>query len=178
LAVGLLFQNVVLVKQNRDLRMTLAPRSTLSSPLSHLIALNMDGARADIRPPVERGGKLVIITMSPFCPFCRASKAGWVALTTALMQKGKWNVVWVSRESVASTRRYCETNGIPLQNVFADATHQSYRELALDAVPNMVVVDHDGAVQRTWSGGLNPERSKQMSEYFGVPYGTFGAPGN
>jgi hypothetical protein len=63
-------------------------------------------------------------------------------------------------------------------NRCADATHQSYRELALDAVPNMVVVDHDGAVQRTWSGGLNPERSKQMSEYFGVPYGTFGAPGN
>ncbi|MEI9974349.1 MAG: hypothetical protein WDO73_21265 [Ignavibacteriota bacterium] len=76
----------------------------------------------------------------------------------------------MSQNLEMATRRYCEEQRLPLANVLWNPTHHTYLQLGLDSVPNLIVVDHSGVVQKVWSGQLSPQRWRELAEYTGVPY--------
>lgn len=66
LACALMVQNLVLLRQEKACQASLYP--PLVEPGIHLgglVALNMDGARADVELPATGAGRLLVITMSP-----------------------------------------------------------------------------------------------------------------
>lgn len=130
----------------------------------------MAGARADVAPPATKAERLLIIAMSPNCPACRASEHAWAALTSALRCRSDWRVVWISRDSIETTKRHFLANNLSLMDTFAEPTNTTYSALSLYAVPSMIVVGHDGVVQRVWSGRLRPKKCMELSQFFGIPY--------
>ncbi len=141
LAIAVLVQNIVLLRQNRELR-----------------AL----AKA---PDVEVGQR---VAMSPGCTASQASKANFVAITLRLQERAHWKVVWVSRDSVAVTRMYLEKERIPFSYVLAEPTHSTYVQLGLESVPHVLAIRPDGTVDRIWRGRLEGENLKSLAAYAGA----------
>jgi peroxiredoxin len=112
--------------------------------------------------------KLLIITFSPSCPACRANQEGWKKLAGTLEQRGV-RVLWVSRDTVETTRDYCMTHGIRLSDTLADPPYRTYVQLGLARVPNTVLVRADGTVEKVWAGRLDQAGWNTIFGYFGGP---------
>lgn len=118
-ALGVLVENVVLVRQNRRLQEAAAPQIAAGTQLQMLSALTPDGRIVPVGFPAI-GSKLLILTFSPGCPACQANQAKWMNLESTLRQKGGVRVLWVSRDPIEVTKEYCLKRGIPLSDVLAD----------------------------------------------------------
>lgn len=90
-------------------------------------------------------------------------------MTQALRRQGDWRVLWISRDSVDMTKDYAEDAGIPAAEVYADPTFRTYSLLDLRGVPNTVVVDGRGVVERTWLGELDAAGWKDVFSYLHLP---------
>jgi peroxiredoxin len=74
-------------------------------------------------------------------------------LANALEPKGV-RVLWVSRDPIEVTKEYCLKRGILLSDVLADPPYRTYTQLGLARVPNTVLVDATGTVEKVWPGRL------------------------
>jgi hypothetical protein len=81
-----------------------------------------------------------------------------------------WKVVWVSSSVERVTRQYCEEQHLQLDHVVWDPTYSTYRQLGLDAVPNIISVNSSGIVQRVWRGKLDALGWKDVAQHTGVSY--------
>ena len=163
-ALGVLAQNVILLRQNRRLRDAAAPQIAAGADLLMLAGLNLDGRSEPIGLP-SAGSKLVIITFSPGCPACQANQEGWTKLANALGQKGI-RVLWVSRDPIDITREYCLKHGIPVSDTVADPPYRTYVQLGLARVPNTLLIGAGGTVEKVWPGRLDQAGWNSMFAYF------------
>jgi peroxiredoxin len=169
LALAVLVQNVVLLRQNRQLRTLVRyPEIEVGTKLHGLSAAALDGTRASIPFPLRPGGRLLVVTLSPGCPICQANKDSFVRLTAVLRSQMGWRVVWISRDSIQSTRAYCEQNGLVLSDVYADPTYDTYNQLGLKSVPYVIAIRADGSVERVWRGRIDTAQQASMSAYFRI----------
>ena len=176
-ALAVLGQNLLLLRQNRQLRDVASKKVQVKienqvnpgSQLDDLTGINLYGVLTPIALPVTTTERLLIITMSPTCPICETNRRSWIEMTKDLKRRGNWKVLWLSRDPVPDTLKYCQRNGIPAEDVLADPGHRTYTQLALEQVPHMVVVDHAGVVEKVWGGFLNAELKKNIFSYFDAP---------
>lgn len=164
IALAVLAQNLLLLKDNRTLRQAAArPDPDMSIPVGRLVrgisGSTMDGKLRTITTPEQPGEKLLIFTFSPGCAFCRASLASWLRLSKELAQKQGWHVVWVSRDPLSVTRQYCAEQEVPADQTIADPTYRTYVQLALKSVPNTIVVGTGGHVEKVWTGPLDTQKT-------------------
>lgn len=164
-ALALLVENVELFRQNRRLLKVAAPQIAAGTQLQMLSGLTLDGRIEPVSLP-SVGSKLLIITFSPGCSACQANQEGWMNLASMLKPKGV-RVLWVSRDPVEVTREYCLEHGIPLIDAVADPPYRTYLQLGLARVPNTVLVDASGAVEKVWAGRLEKAGWDAMFAYFG-----------
>ncbi len=164
-ALGVLTENILLLRENRSLQETLAPQVTAGGRFERLAGITLDGRVQHVALPTA-DSKLLIITFSPGCPACQANQEGWMKLTSALEQKGV-RVLWVSRDSTEVTKEYCERHGIRPSDVLADPPHGTYVRLGLARVPNTMLVEADGTVEKVWAGRLNQAGWHSIFAYFG-----------
>ena len=166
--VGLLIENVILVRQNRRLKSPeLTEQVRPGEHLVNLAAVGLDGRIQPIALPTTAAQRLVIFTFSPDCHFCQATQPIWTQLSKSLRQRGV-AALWVSRDSVEVTREYCERLQIPLSNVMADPPSRSFVQLGLQAVPSTIVVGPGGLIEKVWSGALDRDSSQAVFSYFGI----------
>lgn len=165
-ALGVLAENVALLRQNRSLQEAVAPQIAAGTQLQMLSGLTLDGRIVPVGFPAL-GSKLLILTFSPGCPACQANQAKWMSLASALEQKRSVRVLWVSRDPIEVTREYCLKHGIPVVDVVADPPYRTYAQLGLARVPNTLVVGANGTVEQVWAGRMDPAGWKAMSAYFG-----------
>lgn len=171
LVLGVLLQNLVLLRQNRTMRAqanAAAPGIRVGQRLRNLAGVTLDGELRPIAMPTAEPGRLLIITFSPGCPSCQANQTGWASLAAELRRRGGWRVLWVSRDPVALTRDYCRQKQIPLAETLADPPCRTYFQLGLQSVPNTIVCSPGGVVQKVWTGLLNPTGWKDVFAYFNV----------
>ena len=164
-ALGVLAENIVLLRENRRLRETAAWQIPAGKRLRTLAGVAPDGRVQNISLPTA-GSKLLIITFSPLCPECSANLQGWMKLAGTLERKSI-RVLWVSRDSAEITTGYCLKHGIPLADALADPPFRTYLLLGMAAVPNTVLVGSDGKVEKVWGGRLNQGDWNSMFAYFG-----------
>jgi len=67
------------------------------------------------------------------------------------------------------TRDYCEDSGTPVEETFADPTYRTYTMLDLKTVPDTMVVDDSGTVERVWHGELDAAGWKNVFSYLRIP---------
>lgn len=171
LAVGVLTQNIVLLRQNRELRLLASVQDPeVGMRVDNLAAVSLDGALTPITPPQAASDRLLVIAMSPGCPICQANKSAFVAITitTNLQRRSGWRVVWVSRDSVLVTRKYCQKENIPASGVLADPTHGTFLQLGLQKVPHIIALRSDGTIDRVWLGRLDTATLTDILSYSGV----------
>lgn len=164
--LGVLAENVILFRQNRSLQEGLAPQIAAGTQLQMLSGLTLDGRIVPVGFPAL-GSKLLILTFSPGCPACQANQAKWMSLASTLGQKGGVRVLWVSRDPIEVTKEYCFKRGIPLSDVLADPPYRTYTQLGLARVPNTVLVDASGTVEKVWPGRLDQAGWDTLFAYFG-----------
>lgn len=164
-AFWVLAENVVLFRQNRRLLEAAAPQITAGTRLQMLSGLALDGRLEPVALP-GAGSRLLIFTFSPGCPACQANQDGWMRLASTLEKKGV-RVLWVSRDPIQITRDYCTKHGIPLSDTLADPPYRTYVQLGLARVPNTVLVDASGTVEKIWPGRLDQAGWNTMFAYFG-----------
>lgn len=165
LVVGILVENVILVRQNGRLRSgEFIDRVSVGQRLMNLAGVTLDGKLQPISLPTSSSRGLVIFTFAPGCPYCRETQPAWAELSNSLREHGI-STVWVSRDSVASTKEYCEDTHIPASDVLADPPHLTYVQLGLHAVPTTVWVGADGVVERVWPGNLTPSAVQDIQQH-------------
>ena len=101
-------------------------------------------------------------------PSLQSNQEGWKKLTGTLEQRGV-RVLWVSRDTVETTRDYCMTHGISLSDTLADPPYRTYVQLGLARVPNTMLVSANGTVEKVWAGSLDQSGWKAI-------YGSFREP--
>lgn len=172
LVVGILVENVILMRQNHKLKSPdLAEQVRAGQRLQNLSAVSLDGRIQPIVLPTTASERLVIFTFSPTCPFCQRTQPIWAELSKGLRQRGI-DVLWVSRDPAPMTKGYCEQTQIPLSSVLADPPNRSYVQLGLQAVPNTIVIGSGGVVEKVWSGALDGGASRAVFSYFGISQGS------
>jgi peroxiredoxin len=164
-ALGVLAENVVLLRQNRRLRETAAREIGVGAQLRMLSGIALDGRVQNVSL-ASGGSELLIITFSPLCPECQANQEGWMRLASALKRKGL-RVLWVSRDSVEITTVYCLSHGIPLADTLADPPFRTYLQLGMAEVPNTVLVGSDARIEKVWGGRLGQGGWNSVFAYFG-----------
>jgi peroxiredoxin len=165
-ALALIATNVALLRQNRQLREAVAPQIAAGEQLQMLSGVTLDGHVEPISLPAANS-KLLLLTFSPGCPACQANQEGWAKLANALVQKGV-RVLWLSRDPVDVTRKYCQMHGIAPSDTFADPPYRTYKQLGLARVPNTVLVGSGGTVEKVWAGRLDQPAWVSVFAYFGV----------
>jgi peroxiredoxin len=163
--LGVLAENIFLLKQNRRLNEALAPQITAGTQLRMLAGITFDGRLEPVILPAA-GSKLLIITFSPGCPACQANQDGWMRLADTLEQKGI-RVLWISRDPIEITRDYCTKHSIRLSDTLADPPYRTFAQLGLARVPNTVLVGAEGRVEKVWAGRLDQAGWNTMFAYFG-----------
>jgi peroxiredoxin len=177
-AAGVLIMNVVLLRQNRTLRVVAASSKNMTAdgiqPGAHLgrllAAATLDNGHRPIAFPTPDSRKVLIITFSPGCPHCEANQKNWSVITSELRRRGEWHILWVSRDPVAFTKDYCEDHNMPFSETLADPTYRTYLALNLRQVPNTIAVDSKGVVEKVWGGELHSPQWAQVFDYFQVAY--------
>jgi peroxiredoxin len=91
-----------------------------------------------------------------------------LVLAAELRRRGGWRVVWISRDAVDVTKDYCDDHDIPPIETFADPTYRTYLGFDLWEVPNTLVVDGRGTVEKVFGGELQPARRRELFSYLGV----------
>ena len=165
-ALAVLAENIALFRQNRRLLEAAAPQIAAGTQLQMLSGLTLDGRIVPVGFPAL-GSKLLVLTFSPGCPACQANQAKWMNLANTLGQKGGVRVLWVSRDPIEVTKEYCLKRGIPLSDVLADPPYRTYTQLGLARVPNTVLVDASGTVEKVWPGRLDEAGWDTLFAYFG-----------
>jgi|GEM_PF-1453990 peroxiredoxin len=181
LLAAFLIQNVILQRQNHRLKATptLPPIESLAvSPgkvLHEIGGVGLDGRYRSISLPNSSNDKLLLLTFAPGCPGCRDNQPALEVLTEQARKHG-WRTVWVSRESVESTEKYCQTNTIPNSETVATPPYSTYIQLGMTAVPQVITVGPGGIVEHVWIGRLDKDTAAHISNYLSQgDLGTSGA---
>jgi peroxiredoxin len=163
-AIAVFGQNMLLLRDNRSLRqMVNRVNAETTIPIGKTIrnisGSSIDGKLHTISMPEQPTDKLLIITFSAGCPYCRASQASWMALSKELRERPGWRVLWVSRDPIKNAAEYSAKQQIPADEVIADPTYRTYMALSLKAVPSTVVVGAGGHVEKVWTGRLDKKEA-------------------
>jgi peroxiredoxin len=162
-----LVQNYVLVRQNGTLRRALATaNAALSDEAQHiparlvrLVGIGLDRKRHSVSLADGTIGH-VILAISPSCPACTSSLAGWVSALNEVDSK-RWRVVWVSSGPIDDVETFTKF-APPTHEILADVTFYTYSALGLRIVPKTLLVAADGTVRQAWVGQQTP---KDLQEF-------------
>jgi peroxiredoxin len=166
LGLGVLAQNIILQRQNKDIKqaqskmmpidqctLSLTSQITKGRSMHQVSGATLGAEFREINLVSKSSRGSVIMTFSPTCPHCIQNQEGWGILAAQLKSAG-WRVVWVSRDPLDMTRKYCKAHGIDSSDVIADPTSRTHDQLDLGVVPFTMVVDADGTIQQVWGGEL------------------------
>jgi peroxiredoxin len=167
LVLGLLCQNIVLIWQTRELkkRLDLAVNKQFEPgevlPDFAGVDLNQQYVKIGFN---ESSKKFLLITFSTGCPACHANLPNWLALSGKLDRK-RWQVVWLSRDPLDMTREYCSEENISDQ-VLSEFPLRTYNLLGLRGVPQTLVTDSHGKIEKVWVGELDDKGWSDIASYF------------
>jgi hypothetical protein len=168
LVAALVFENVILLRQNHQLKTTpLLPTAYAvrrDHPLKNIGGVGLDGQFHIVSLPASSADHLLLFTFAPTCPECQLQEP-LVASVSSEARKLGWRTVWISRGGIEETRTYCEANNIPVQETLVEPPYPTYLRLGMEAVPQLVAVGEKGNVEEVWVGRLTQETAASVSRF-------------
>ncbi|HKS08766.1 MAG TPA: redoxin domain-containing protein [Pyrinomonadaceae bacterium] len=174
LLLGLI--NVLLIKQNLDLRKQLAAGGRTLDLTTNVLkpgdvvaavtAKDLDGHPYQLEYKKD-GRHRLLLFFSPNCPYCQQQSPLWRDLLDHV-DKDRFNVVGVvsDREDRQSVAAHAEGAGYfktktPLPVIFFD--NESLGSYKLTATPTTLLIDEDGKVERAWVGKWDDSRVMEVA---------------
>ena len=109
---------------------------------------------------LNHDGRSLIFVLRDTCHFCQESAEFHKVLARTSDAHGIKTVAVMPHNSERS-QRYLGEHSIPIQSVVqSDADI-----LKVHGVPTLIVVNRDGAVEKTWEGKLDASREQEVLEY-------------
>jgi hypothetical protein len=164
LGAALLFVNVLLVQQNKKLKvlagrpdraLEIKPRTAVPT----LEGLDSDGASHRIDYGQDPR-KTVLLVLSPRCQACEENMPNWEAIINGLDRRS-FRLVAVSLQS-EGFKEYAGRHGISQVPVLTkiDPKYRVAYNLAL--TPQTLLIDADGKVEKVWTGVLRGEDKQDV----------------
>lgn len=169
--------NVLLIKQNLDLRKQLAAGGRTLDLTTNVLkpgdvvaavtAIDLDGRPYQLEYRKD-GRHRLLLFFSPNCPYCEQQSPLWRDLLNNV-DKDRFNVVGVvsDREDPQSVAAYAEVAGYfktrtRLPVLFFD--NESLGSYKLTATPTTLLIDEDGRVEHAWVGKWDESRVLEVAE--------------
>jgi peroxiredoxin len=180
LAVGLIILlsivNVLLIKQNLDLRKQLASggrtidvtRNALQpgDVVTAVTATDLEGRPYQLDYKKD-GRERLLLFFSPNCPYCRQQSPLWRDVLDKL-DSNRFTVVGIvsDREDKRLVSAYADEAGYfktktPLPLVFFDS--ESLGNYKLTATPTTLLIDEDGKVEHAWIGRWDETKAREVA---------------
>ena len=173
LAVTLAVVNILLLKQNYELKALLGKYPTEAAELKPGTALRpLEGLDAEGTKLIIGYGqdnrKTLLLSFIPGCEACEKNMPYWKAIIKDL-DKNAYRLVGVSLITETSlikefTSRY-ELNDLPIIATLNSDCREAYQ---LKSTPQTILISADGRVENVWTGIIEGEKRKQVESSLGI----------
>jgi peroxiredoxin len=175
LILALSLVNLLLIKQNFDLRKQLSERGTKIDATANslkagefvapVVGAHLNGQPYELK--YKEDGRHLLLFFSPDCPYCVAQAPQWRDVLNKI-DNSRFNVVGVvgEREDSRAVSAHAGELGYfstktPLPVVFfSNASLERYK---LTATPTTLLIDADGRVEHAWVGKWDETKAHEIS---------------
>ncbi|MBM4162479.1 MAG: TlpA family protein disulfide reductase [Ignavibacteria bacterium] len=159
--IVLAIQVVVLSSQNKKLKQPRAPSIAEQLQVGdtlvlHRLELVQDGSKLDT---TSRRQMIFIFTTT--CPFCKEIVPTWNELS--VMAQSSLSVFAVSLDSKDLTSEYIKQNRVSYPVLVANDAKTFKKINKTHVVPQTILVERNGKVQKVWTGKLSQENLKEVA---------------
>lgn len=168
LILGLGIANGLLIKQNRDLKSTIAGNQPdflkPGQQVRSFAAKTLSGQRQMVNYSAR--AKTVLLVFTPQCPACERSLPYWKAIKEAC-DRNQYQIFGISLDSSSETAGFLTSNGLNLE-VFAGIDAEFRNAYKLNLTPLTIAIDNNGKVEKIWPGAFNEKSKAEVESYFGI----------
>ena len=170
LIVGLCVANGLLIRQNHDLKATIArfvKRPEFLKPGQQVppFAANTLSGQRQVVNYADRD-KTVLLVFSPQCSACERVLPYWEEIKAACV-RNQYQIFGVSLDDGPRTHEFVRSNGLSLE-AFVDIEAETKEAYKLFLTPLTIVIDNSGRVERIWPGVFSQETKQEVERYFGI----------
>ena len=169
LLIGLLIVNVLLLKQNRDLKAVAEQYTPKVLSTGDKVPSFTATTTAGIRKRIDflDGSKTVLFVFSPDCGACELVTPTWRRIEDAC-RSGRCQVFGISTGGDDATKSFVEKHRLTAIETFANVDTTMRESYRISATPLTVVIDAKGNVDQVWLGAFDALTEKQIDDYFGI----------
>lgn len=152
----LLVLNVILLKQNQGMKAQLAsytssPKLTTGTQLPSLRGRGIDGKETQVSFGKDLRKSLLLV-FAPECQFCEQNMSAWKQILDNINESSfRVTAVSLSSQNLTSYIAQHQLNTIP---VLTDVNLQDRESYKLASVPQTILIDANGRVEKVWTGLL------------------------
>jgi len=163
--------NIILVKQNRDLKTSMnahpgRPEDIRSgTAVPALEGKDLNGNTFTISYGADRR-KTVLLSFSPQCGICDMNMPNWEAIIKGV-DKNAFRVAAVSLVT-EGTKEYIARHNFGDTPLMAEIKAEGRSAYKFHSTPQTVLIDASGKVEKVWTGLVRGEMRKEIEQALGV----------
>lgn len=170
LIISLTVEVFLLANQNRELKKVLSGMSSdqqglaTGDQLEPFLFLTMDGSFSQFSYD-DPSKKYLLFILSTSCPHCEQTLPIWNAITK--VSSNKVNILGISIHDYEKTRKFANEKNVEFNIVSADTNFQ--RKYKVSGVPETLLVNGSGIVEKAWIGQLSNEQTDEIISLLAAP---------
>jgi hypothetical protein len=166
--VAVLASNLMLVKENRDLKRQAIGKGRQYLGAGDLVptlrGLGLDG-RIKAVPYGQESKPTLMFVFSPACGWCKINLPNWQAILDQTSGRYRFVAVSISREQTAE---YVDRHGLSKASVIVEPEPRDLLAYKLQLTPQTILVDSSGIVKKNWLGAFGSEERQDIENTLGV----------
>ncbi len=164
-------EDVLLIFQNRELKAALKGMTTEPvEPLKHgeriesVKLQTLDGNSVELNYN-NSDKKYLLFVLSTSCPHCEKTLPVWQSIASKKMDN--CNIIGIVMQNLDETKKYVTTRNVNFVTVSAEADTSFSRKYKIGGVPETILINSDGTVEKSWVGELSGEQEKEIETLLG-----------
>lgn len=170
-AAVLIVVNVIVLKQNWDLKAFIKERSRRPSDLRVGVTLppltgtDLSGKEVIVNYGQDRR-KTLLLSFAPDCDGCEANMPNWLALLNGV--DGSSVRVFAVALIPGGVEEYVKKHSLTSITVIEDVARESRVAYNLTTTPQTILIDPEGRVERIWTGILQGNKQAEVEQLLNV----------
>jgi cytochrome c biogenesis protein CcmG, thiol:disulfide interchange protein DsbE len=166
-------EDVLLILQNKQLKATI---NTLTTPqmeplktgdrLEPVKIQSFDGSRSDLIYS-DSTKKYLLFLFSTTCPHCEKNIPIWQSLIASMDNHIK--ILGVSTQKLNETKQFIQGKIVNFRIVTAYEDTSFQRKYRVIGVPETILIDGEGKVEKVWMGELQPDQINEIKILTTIP---------
>lgn len=149
---------VILAKQNREMKQSLAPRDPMQAGDSFSTE-QLEPLKTGYR--LDKGKRMVLLMFTTTCPYCEKNIPLWKQILQEI-NLDEIAIVGISLDTPESTLVYTEEKALEIPIYYALDAPTFKKENKVLGVPTTVILDAAGNVENVWTGLLSENQTTDI----------------